>query len=43
MFKNIAEADEKRFEILLKKYFETGKIAENKEIPKTNTVRKRRR
>jgi hypothetical protein len=31
VFKNLADADEKRFETLLKKYFETEKIAEKKE------------
>lgn len=43
MFKNLIEADEKRFETLLKKYFEADKIAEKKEEPKTNPVRQRRR
>ena len=31
MFKDLAETDDKRFETLLKKYFETGQIAVKKE------------
>lgn len=40
MFKNIREDDEKRFETLLKKYFETGEIAKKKE--EAYEVRRRR-
>lgn len=42
MFKNMGLADEKRFETLVKKYFETGEIAENKEEKPTNEVRRKR-
>lgn len=41
MFKNIGDEDKKRFETLLKKYFEIGKIAEKKE-EKTREVRRKR-
>ena len=41
MFKNLIAADEARFETLLKKYFETGKIAEKKEEKKAVCQRRR--
>ena len=43
MFQNMAEADEKRFETLLKKYFETGEIVEKAESKLHQTQRRRRR
>jgi len=43
VFKNLAEADKERFQTLLKKYFETGKIAKQKEEKKEYQVRRNRR
>ena len=42
MFAKMTEDSEKQFKTLLKKYFETGKIAEKKENKKTNEVRRKR-
>ena len=42
MFKNMGEIDEQRFKTLLKKYFETGKIAEKKAEKQTKEVHRKR-
>ena len=42
-FKNLADADKTRFDTLLKKYFETGEIAQKKEVENERLCQLRRK